>query len=115
MERWRGCIAASTTKIKHGFMRRPSSQDSQQLEKPHLLPWSGAKATARPEKASSFLYHKRKGDFRRGGEENGFEGSSKREAVFMGSELPASVYHAEPLTHIEPNHTSLAGLQQFMN
>lgn len=44
---WWGCIVASTTQIKHGFMRRPSLQDSQQLEKPHLLPWSGARATAR--------------------------------------------------------------------
>lgn len=33
---------ASTTQIKHCFMCRPSLQDSQQLEKPHLLPWSRA-------------------------------------------------------------------------
>lgn len=44
-----GCTVASTTQIKHGFMRRPSLQDSQQLEKPQLLPWSGARASARPE------------------------------------------------------------------
>lgn len=89
---WWGCIVASTTQIKHGFMRRPSLQDSQQLEKPHLLPWSGARATARPEYASSFLYHKRKRRRKKlkgrevggGAGENGLEGCSKREAVCMG-------------------------------
>lgn len=35
-----GCMAASTTQMQHAFMRGPSLQDSQQLEKPHLLPWS---------------------------------------------------------------------------
>lgn len=29
-----------TTQMQHAFMRGPSLQDSQQLEKPHLLPWS---------------------------------------------------------------------------
>lgn len=43
MKRLWGCIVASTAQIKHGFMRGPSFQDSQQLEKPHLLPWSGAR------------------------------------------------------------------------
>lgn len=86
---WWGCIVASTTQIKHGFMRRPSLQDSRQLEKPHLLPWSGARATARPEYASSFFIPQKKKKEREiegeeGGGENGLEGCSKREAVCMG-------------------------------
>lgn len=51
------------TQIKHGLMHRPSSQDEEQLEKPHLLPLSSrARIPARAAEASSLLYHKRKRD-----------------------------------------------------
>lgn len=40
--RWSG-VVASTTRTKHCFMCRPSSQDPwRSCRKPHLLPWSGA-------------------------------------------------------------------------
>jgi len=71
-----GCIIASTLQIKQSFKREPSLQDSQQLEKPHLLPWSGARATKEKEGKTEWKTVE--------GGEDGLEASSKTEAACVG-------------------------------
>lgn len=73
--RWSG-VVASTTRMKHCFMCRPSLQDPwRSCRKPHLLPWSGAIGPQPdPNKHHPFFHHRKKKRLKEKVVERGEEG-----------------------------------------
>lgn len=73
---WSG-VVASTTRMKHCFMCRPSLQDPRRsCRKPHLLPWSAAIGPQPdPNKHHPFFHHKKKKRLKERVVERGEEGA----------------------------------------